>query len=189
MIHELIVRNRSYRRFYDEPVTRQTLEKLVDCARLSASGANKQPLKYVLSCDPKSNAEIFSTLAWAGYLPEWPGPVEGERPAAYIVIAADKEIGAAGIDHGIAAQSILLAAVEKGLGGCILASVQRDKLAKLLGLPSQYEILIVVALGKPKEQVQLEEMQPDGSVKYWRDEQQVHHVPKRALQDIILERK
>lgn len=189
MIHELITRNRSYRRFYNEPVTRQTLEELVDCARLSASGANKQPLKYVLSCDQAGNDAIFSTLAWAGYLPEWPGPVAEERPTAYIVIVADKEIGAAGIDHGIAAQSILLAAVEKGLGGCILASVQPDKLATLLELPPQYEILIVVALGKPKEEVQLEEMQPGDSVKYWRDEQQLHHVPKRALRDIILDLK
>ena len=189
MIHELIVRNRSYRRFYQDPVTRQTLEELADCARLSASGANKQPLKYVLAYDKAVNDAIFNTLAWAGYLPDWPGPIAEERPTAYIVVVADKEIGPAGIDHGIAAQSILLAAVEKGLGGCILASVQRDKLASLLNLPDQYEILIVIALGKPKEQVQIDEMQPGDSVKYWRDEQQLHHVPKRALRDIILQLK
>ncbi|MDU4961692.1 MAG: nitroreductase family protein [Sporomusaceae bacterium] len=187
MIQELIVRNRSYRRFYDEPVSRQTLEQLVDCARLSASGANKQPLKYVLACERERNDAIFGTLAWAGYLPQWPGPVEAERPTAYIIVVADKEIGPAGIDHGIAVQSLLLAAVEKGLGGCILASVQRDKLASLLKLPPRYEILLVLALGKPKEQVQLEELPSDGSVKYWRDEQQVHHVPKRTLRDSILD--
>ncbi len=92
-----------------------------------------------------------------------------------------------GCDHGIAAQTIMLGAAEQGLGGCIIGSVNRAELAAALHIPPQFEILLVLALGKPKEVVQVEPIGPDGSVKYWRDEQQVHHVPKRALEDIILE--
>lgn len=188
MIADLIRGNRSYRRFYEnEPVSLDTLKWLVNLARLSASAANLQPLKYLLASDPAKNAAIFSCLAWAGYLKDWPGPAVGERPAAYIVILGDREISQNfGCDHGIAAQSILLGAREKGLGGCMLGSIQRDRLREILSIPEKLEILLVIALGKPKEQVVLEETAPGESIKYWRDAQGVHHVPKRRLEDIIL---
>ena len=90
MIRDLIISNRSCRRFHQEfAIDRRTLEELVELARYSASAANLQPLKYILSCEPAKNARIFSTLAWAGYLRDWPGPAEGERPSAYIVILGD----------------------------------------------------------------------------------------------------
>jgi len=188
MIEELITGNRSYRRFYEnEAMSLDTLKWLVNLARLSASAANLQPLKYILANDPAKNADIFSCLAWAGYLKDWPGPAEGERPAAYIVILGDKEISQNfGCDHGIAAQSILLGAREKGLGGCMLGSIQRDRLRELLKIPEKLEILLVLALGKPREKVVLEEIAPGESIKYWRDDQGVHHVPKRKLEDIII---
>lgn len=188
MIKDIILENRSYRRFYqDTPIERETLVELVDLARCSASGSNRQPLKYMLSWTPERNAQVFANLAWAGALPDWPGPVEGERPAAYIIILGDTEIGKNfGVDHGIAAQSIMLGAVEKGFGGCMLASVRRDELRKALDIPEQYEILLALALGKPKEQVVMETLAPDGDFRYWRDEKQVHHVPKRQLEDIII---
>ncbi len=189
MIADLIRQNRSCRRFYqDQPVSRETLLWLVDLARLSASAANLQPLKYALSWEPEKNAAIFATLAWAGYLKDWPGPSEGERPAAYLVVLGDREIAANfGCDHGIAAQSILLGAREKGLGGCMLGSIKRDQLRQVLGLPERYDILLVIALGRPKEEVVLTEVGPDGNIKYWRDEKGIHHVPKRRLDDIIIE--
>lgn len=188
MIRELIVKNRSYRRFHQEvPVERETLKELVDLGRLSASAANKQPLKYILSCRPERNTLIFPCLRWAGYLKDWRGPAEGERPAAYIIVLGDTRISPAFLcDHGVAAQSIMLGATEKGLGGCILAAVQRTKLAKLLQIPEHYEILLVLALGKPREKVTLETVGPDGDIKYWRDKDEVHHVPKRKLDDIIV---
>ncbi len=188
MIRDLVMKNRSYRRFHqDVPIEQETLKGLVDLARCSASGANRQPLKYVLSCTPERNAQVFSTLAWAAALPDWPGPQEGERPSGYIIILGDTEISKnSGVDHGIAAQSILLGAVDKGLGGCMLASVKRDELRNILDIPEQYEILLVLALGKPKEKVVLETLEPGGDVRYWRDEYQVHHVPKRRLEDIIV---
>jgi nitroreductase len=188
MIQDLVRINRSYRRFYQEvPIPCEVLRELVDLARLSASGANRQPLKYWLSCDAEKNALIFPALAWAGYLPDWDGPSEGERPSAYIIVLDDLEISkTAGVDHGIAAQSILLGVAEMGFGGCILASIQREKLREVIKLDPRYEILLVLALGKPKEIVVIDPVGEDGSIKYWRDNCDVHHVPKRALDDIIV---
>ena len=188
MLKELVQRNRSYRRFHQEvPVGPGVLRELVDLARLSASGANLQPLKYVLSRDAERNAAVFETLGWAAYLKDWAGPDVGERPAAYIVILGDTTIRKSfGVDPGIAAQSILLGAVEQGLGGCILASIQRDALREALSIAGRYEILLVLALGKPKETVVIDPVGADGEIKYWRDADGVHHVPKRALDEVIV---
>lgn len=185
---DLVTQNRTRRRFYeDQPVKRKTLEELVDLARLAPCGANKQPLKYALACDPVLNAQVFPLLGWAGYLKDWPGPVEGERPAAYIVILGDPTIsGSFGVDHGIAAQTIMLGATEIGLGGCIIATVKHDELRKVLSLPENLQILLVLAIGTPKEQVVIEEIGPDGDIRYYRDTDGIHHVPKRALSDILI---
>ena len=138
---------------------------------MSASAANLQPLKYLLACEPEKNAAIFSCLAWAGYLKDWPGPAAGERPAAYILILGDTEISKNfGCDHGIAAQSILLGARAQGLGGCMLGSIQRDRLRELLRIPAKLDILLAIALGQPKETVVIEEVNPGDSIKYWRDD-------------------
>ena len=189
MIKDLIKKNRTYRRFYEDfAIERNTLEELVDFARLSASAANRQPLKYILSCEKNKNNLIFPTLAWAGYLKDWRGPIEGEKPSAYIVMLYDTEISKDyWCDPGIAAQSILLGATEKGLGGCMFASVKRNELRLALKIEERYEILYVLAIGKPKEKVVLETVGPKGDIKYWRDSQGVHHVPKRPLREIILE--
>lgn len=188
MIEDLIKKNRSYRRFYqDVAVERETLVELVGLARVSASGSNLQPLKYVLSCESEKNASIFQHLAWAGYLKDWAGPKEGERPAAYVIILGDTKITKSfGYDPGIAAQSILLGAAEKGLGGCIIGSIQRQELGKALDISASLEILLVLAIGKTKEKVVIEEAGAEGDIKYWRDSEGVHHVPKRALDEIVV---
>lgn len=187
MIKELVLKNRSYRKFYgDVPVAYETLRELVDLARHAASAANLQPLKYMLSCDWEKNSLIFSHLSWAGYLNDWSGPEEGERPSAYIIILGDKGICESfGCDHGIAAQNIMLGAVEKGLGGCIIGSIRRKSLHKALKLPVNHEILLVLAIGRPRETVVIETVGPDQDIRYWRDKNGVHHVPKRSLNDII----
>lgn len=187
MLKELILKNRSYRRFYQtERISEAQLREWVDLARNSASARNAQPLKYILSTEESFNTQIFEQLAWAGYLTSWAGPEEGERPSAYIVMLHDTLISGNYLcDDGIATQSILLGATEAGFGGCIIYSVNRNKLREILILSGQYEIIQVLALGKPKETVVLDEMK-DGDVKYWRDENQVHHVPKRTLEEIIL---
>jgi nitroreductase len=188
MMKDLVLKNRSYRRFYQsEAVDEKTLRELVDLARCSASAANRQPLKYILSCDPEKNALIFPLIGFAAQLRDWGGPFEGERPAAYIIILLDTEIAKqAGCDHGIAAQSILLGATERGLGGCMHGSAKKTEMMKALNIPERYEILLVISLGKPKEKVVLETVGPDGKTAYWRDKDQTHHVPKRTLDEVII---
>lgn len=188
MIADLIKANRSCRRFAeDHPIDLHTLEELVDLARLSASGANLQPLKYILSCEPALNALIFKCLGWAAYLKDWAGPQPGERPAAYIVILGDGNISKDfGVDHGIAAQSILLGAREKGLAGCMLGSINRKDLRSRLEIPAHLRVLLVLAIGQPREKIVIETVGPDGNIRYWRDDRAIHHVPKRSLPQIII---
>ena len=183
---DLITQNRSYRRFYQEQtISTDNLRAMIEAARLSGSGRNLQPVKYILCNTPEVNAQIFETLGWAGYLKEWDGPVEGERPSAYIIQLLDTTIAAsAGIDHGIFAQSILLQAVEMGYGGCMIGTFKPDVLRTVLNIPESLTILLVIALGRPKEEVVVEPV-VNGNIKYWRDEHQVHHVPKRALDELI----
>lgn len=189
MIRDLVRSNRTCRKFVEsQAVSREVLRDLVELARLSPSGGNLQPLRFLLSWEPERNALIFPHLAWAAYFKNWTGPAEGERPSAYIVILNDTEITRnAGCDHGIAAQSILLGATEQGLRGCIVGSVQRDKLRRALSIPQRYDILLVIALGMPAEASSIEEVGPTGDIKYWRDNAGVHHVPKRSLNSIIVE--
>ncbi len=186
-LRDLILKTRTYRRF-DEAnrIDYKSLESLIDLARLSASGANRQPLKYVIYSTPEECEKLFPYLAWAGYLTEWPGPEKGERPTGYIVVLGDKSItDVFGIDHGIAAQSIMLGASEAGFGGCIIASIKREELRNDFEIPEKYEILLILALGKTKEKVILEELNGD-DVKYWRDADKNHHVPKRNLNELII---
>jgi nitroreductase len=186
VLEELIRRSRSYRRFDQQvPTEMSTLSELVELARLSPSAANRQPLKFALYTDSDMCARIFPNLAWAGYLRDWDGPAEGERPTGYVVILGDTTISE-GIDcdHGIAAQTILLGAVERGLGGCIIGSIDREGLRSILGLPDEYRILLILALGVPAEQVVLEEA--TDSIEYYRDTLGVHHVPKRPLTELIV---
>lgn len=186
-LKDLVFKNRSYRRF-DESyrVDAVLLESFIDLARLSSSGANRQPLKYLIYNEKNDCERLFPYLAWAGYLREWPGPEKGERPSAYIVILGDKSITENfGIDHGIAAQSIMLGATEAGLGGCMIQSISRDEMRNDLGIPDRFEILLVLAIGKTVEKVVIEELK-GGDVKYWRDQDKTHHVPKRNLKDLIL---
>jgi nitroreductase len=190
MLRDIVIKNRSYRRFYqDHTITKDELRALVDLARHSASGANMQPLKFFISADASTNASIFVHLGWAAYLKDWPGPDDGERPSAYIIILGDTHIATNyWCDHGIAAQTILLGAAEQGLGGCMIASFNKKGLITALNIPGHLEILLVIALGKPAEEVRIEAVGPGGDIKYWRDDKGVHHVPKRPLEEIIIER-
>jgi len=185
---DLVRNNRSYRRFDEQfVIDRSTLADLIELTRFAASGRNVQPLKYFLSNDPNLNEQIFSTLAWAGYLKEWPGPVKGERPSAYIIVLLDHHIAHNYFcDDGIAMQNILLGAVEKGLGGCIIQSINKARLTKIVQLASNLEIIDVVALGKPVETVVLTDVGPDGDIRYFRDADGVHFVPKRSLDELIV---
>ena len=188
MLTDLLKNSRSYRRF-DESVkiSEETLRELVDAARYCPSSANRQPLKYRLVSEPALASQVFECLKFAGYLRDWPGPAEGERPAAYIVILGDEEISKfSDVDAGIAMQTMLLRATELGLGGCIFGSVQREKLRRILALEDRFQIGYVIALGKPAETCVVEPLGQDGDIRYYRDPDGVHHVPKRSLDELIV---
>lgn len=187
MLKELVLKTRSYRRFDQSHFIRiETLEGLIDMARLSASAANRQPLKYLLFNSPESCDTIFQTVAWAAYLREWDGPVTGQRPSAYIVMLGDTTITESfGYDPGIAAQSIMMGATEAGLGGCMIASIKRERLREELKIPERFGILLILALGKPAENIVIDDIK-DGDVRYWRDSNNNHHVPKRTLDELIV---
>ena len=185
---DLVTQSRTCRRFRQSaPVPAAVVRGLVDLGRLAACAGNLQPLKYIISTSPATNAGIFPHLRWAAYLRDWDGPAEGERPAAYIVVCRDNTISdAPGSDHGFATQNILLGATDRGLGACPIGSIDRDGLRQVLHVPDRCEILLVIALGLPAEIVQLEKVFSDTSIRYWRDPAGVHHVPKRSLEEIIL---
>ncbi len=190
-IRELTEKNRSYRGFdRSRRITRTELAELADCARLTPSAANKQALRYYLAWESAEVAAIQKLTRWAAALPERHLPDPGKEAAAFIVILQEtewvQEAAPCQRDVGIAAQTILLAAVEKGLGGLMIGNFDRAGLQETLGLPAHLSPQLVIALGKPAETVVLTDVGPDGSTKYYRDEQDVHYVPKRRLEDVIL---
>lgn len=191
--YELVIKNRSCRRFDNSyKISHEVLKSLVDLARNCASASNKQPLKYIVSRDDNTNALIFSCLGWAGYLKDWKGPDKNERPSAYIIIMGDYNISNNfWCDHGIAAQTILLGARSIALGGCIFGVINTKKLKQHLNIKDNLQIKLVIALGKPIEKIKLEKIDKNKSekesIKYWRDENQIHYVPKRELEDIIID--
>jgi len=184
MIYEKIKSRRTIRKYMQKDVPQEALLRCVDAARLSPSGANRQPLKYIIVNDKELIKEVFGTLSWAKYLPDYQ-PSDLEMPRAYIVIVLDKSIFEnAGHDAGIAAMSISMVACDEGLGSCILGSVNREKLKLILKVPDGLDIVLVVALGYPAENPIADRVK-DGDIKYWLDESGVLHVPKRNLEEVV----
>ncbi|MCK5157041.1 MAG: nitroreductase family protein [Spirochaetales bacterium] len=186
--YELVNKCRSIRRF-DESVeiSRETLLELIDLARLSPTAGNNQPLRFSIVKGQETCNSITGLLGWAGALKDWDRPAAGERPSAYIIILFDTlKASNPKTDSGIAAHTILLGAVEKGLGGCMFGSIKREQLQELLKIDRQFSISLVVALGKPAEQVVIEQVSLGEDLHYYRDNESVHHVPKIKLNDLVL---
>ena len=190
MLKDLVKQNRSYRSFDGSvEITRETLLDLVDCARFTPSSINMQPFKYYLSYKPETNDIIYPLTAWARLLPGFEGPAEGHRPTAYIIVCTDTTIGPEArfrTDVGIVSQTIMLAAVEKGFGGCMIGNYNPAKVSAALNLPENLVPSLVLALGKPDEKIIMTELENGGNSRYYRDENGQHYVPKRKLEDITL---
>ncbi len=188
VFRELVTKCRSYRRFDGTvPVSEDVVRELVELACYVPSARNLQPLRYIAVCEPSLLAALYPLLSWAGYLADWLGPTEGERPQACIVMLGDSAAGSDfACDSGIAAQTILLGATASGLGGCILGSLDREKTRELLNIPESFSVLMAIALGKPVETVVIDQIGGDDSVRYYRDGSGIHHVPKRVLEDVLL---
>lgn len=192
MMKNLVRQTRTVRRFQENrPLPPEMLHDFVDLARLGGSARNAQALKYMIITETQQRQDLFFLLAWAGYLPHWPGPAAGERPPAYILCLLDATqqkgpLTEALFDLGIATQNLLLGAAEQGFFGCRIGAFVPAKVQQLFNLPQHYSVLLVLALGYAAETVVLEEVGEDGDIRYWHDEQGVHHVPKRQLADVLV---
>lgn len=186
MVFELIKKCRSYRRFDNsKKISESELRGFVESARYTPSAANLQRLRFALFTDDRSCDEIFSGLRFAAYLKDWDGPAESERPTAYVVITSDKELDVnLAIDLGIVSEAILLTAAEAGVGGCIFRSFSSERTLPLIATKGQV-IHEVIALGYPSEEVLLTDS-ADGDIKYYRDADDRHIVPKRSLDELII---
>ena len=192
MIRDLVIENRSYRSFDEsKPVGSETLKELVDTARLCGSAVNRQPLKYRLVSEKDEVEEVLSHTRWAGLLKDVVLPPEGHHPTAFIAVCCDtsitKDPAHAETDCGIAAQTILLMAAELGFGGCMIGAFDREETAVCLRLPKKLSPMLLIALGVPDETVFLCEIPESGSTDYFRDKANLHFVPKRSLEDVIVE--
>ena len=178
-VYDLILQRRTCRRFEQCPVPHELLDRLLDAGRLAPVAANIQPLEFLAVDDPAVCAQLFPHTAWAGYL-ENGAPPQGERPTAYVVILRNERLRSPDADQdlGYAAMAITLTALDEGVASCAIGALKRPPLKALLGVPDEYVVELVIALGYPLEVGVAEEMVGD-NVKYWRDEQGVHHVPKR----------
>ena len=184
----LLRANRSYRRFGGEYLSEAQLRELIACCTLTPSGGNLQRLRFRAVSGKEACDAVYPTLGWAGYLSDWDGPCEAERPRGYIVMLCrpSEDNAFLAIDTGICAQSMLLAAVEQGLGGCMLKNVKADALLPTLGLSAdEWKIALVIALGETVETVEIVPVGEDGSIRYYRDAAGVHYVPKRTVEEIL----
>jgi len=182
---EVITKRRTIRRFKQEPISLKRLKKLIEYARLAPSASNIQSLRYILINKPEICKKIFPLVKWAANLPEEERtPEENRRPTAYIIMLNDNEIKkGAKYDIGAAIQNILLGAVNLGLAGCWMGSIERDTIRELLSIPEKYTITHVISLGIPDEESVVEPV--TNSFKYWKDEDGVMHVPKLSIDDLI----
>lgn len=194
MLKDLVKKNRSYRG-YDESYrfSRKELAEFVDYARLTPSSVNAQPFKYYLAWEKDEVDRIQSLTHWARALPQLTLPHDGMHPTAFIIILQDTRISdnlsRFQKDTGIVAQTMLLAATEKGLGGCMIGNFHAGRVKEALALPEYLAPLLIVAIGEPAEQVVLTEIGDGESTAYYRDENDVHYVPKRKLADVVVTRK
>lgn len=180
-----IFERRTIRKYQQKPILRADLTELVEAGRLAPSAANMQPLAYLVVDQQDKVEQMFPLLKWAGYLAPEANPGPDERPVAYIVVLADTQIRKSGYEHdaGAAIENISLLAWSKGIGSCWIGSVDRMNLQSQFALPERYRIDSVIALGYSAEQSVFEDEQ--GSIKYYKDENQTLHVPKRKTNDIV----
>ncbi|MEE8397898.1 MAG: nitroreductase family protein [Desulfobacterales bacterium] len=183
MIRDLVLKNRSYRRWREaEAIDHETLVEFVDLARLCGSACNQQALKFIISDDPERNALIYPYVAIDN------NPVEGERAAAYIVILEDRNVKMVmQADLGIAAQTIMLAATEKGYGGVMIGAINRPGLQKALKLPDHLAVVLILAIGKTVEEMVIETQEEGTMAVQWWETKDIRHVPKRALDEILVD--
>lgn len=190
MLKDLLFKNRSYRKFdASYKINKEILIEIINNLRYIPTARNQQVLMYKSITDKETCDRVFEHLKWAGYLKDWDGPAIEERPSAYIIIAVNKnrlvfDDKWVFTDIGIAIQSILLQAVEKGLGGCTIAAFNKKKISEIIQAPENLDIEIVIALGKPAQQVEIVDVKDEKEIKYF-EKNSIHFVPKRQTKEIL----
>ncbi|MFH1339196.1 MAG: nitroreductase family protein [Candidatus Omnitrophota bacterium] len=185
-VYKAIISRRTIRRFKQKPIPKYILKRLINAARLAPSAANLQPLGFVIVADRRVRDRVFVHLRWAGYIAPYGTPPKDKRPVAYIAVLVNKTKAQpqyAAYDAGAAVQNILLAAWELGIGSCWMQAIDRDKIKKILNIPAAYNLDSVISLGYRAESSVVEKFKE--SVKYWKDEKETLHVPKRSLNQVI----
>lgn len=180
----LLQRNRSYRGYDNKFVVRNDqLRSIIETATLCPSARNQQVLRFrpVLSDEAD---KVLKHIRLGGALPELHLPFEGSEPRAFVVICSTvEESKYVDIDLGIVAQTMLLRATELGLGGICIGAFDHAEIREALQLP--YEPLLVLAIGRPDERIELEPCHEGDSLTYYR-EGGVHYVPKICVDDLII---
>lgn len=183
---ELIQNRRTIRKFLQKPIPAERLRAYIDCARLAPSGANLQPLRYVLVHTPEMVEKLFPLVRWAAYLAPDYNPKEEERPTAFIAVAAELSVRKSGYeaDMGAAVENMILAAEEDGIGSCWMGAIDYEKISTLLELSDSQKLLCVVAMGYKDEQPE-EVCVAEGDVKYYLKDGTLR-VPKRPMDEVLL---
>jgi nitroreductase len=190
MIYELIKNTRSVRAFGEKKISKEEIKELIECARLSAAARNFQGIKYITVIQEENCKKLFPLMTWASSV-KW-NPTETEGPTAYIMMCSDKNLPLLEkllyCDIGIASQNILLKAREMGYGGCMLGAFNKDKVKDAMSIGDDYQVEIIIALGEQAEEIKLIDSE-NGETSYFRDENNVHYVPKRTLEELIIDEK
>ena len=185
-IYEAIISRRTIRKFDQKKIDPEILKKIVNAGRLAPSAANLQPLEYLIIDDEDLKKKVFPNIAWAGYIKPEGDPGEDERPAVYIIILADKKINPAPErDIGASVENMNLVAEEEGMGCCWIAAFKKKEINSIISVPSNLSAELILAVGYPLEKPVTEDIEKDYSIKYYKDEFGILHVPKRRLEDIL----
>ena len=175
---------RSIRKFRRQSVSLDCLRQIVDVARLYPSGGNRQPIRFALITGRELRDAVFADLGWAMYLPDYK-IADDERPMAYIVLLRDETVAKnCDYDVGAASTMVMLAAVEKGLATCALASFSKSKLSALLNLPESLNPELVIAVGNPAQESSVVEM--GDTIRYAQDEKGDFLVPKWSREEVTV---
>ncbi len=191
MLKDLVLKNRSYRGYdHSVQIPEKDLLELVDLTRYVASSINHQVLKYKIVTDKELVSKIQEQTVWAKALPEIRLPYKGTEPVAFVVICIDHNLTRADVvylrDVGAVAQTMLLGAVEKGFGGIMIGSFSKTNVKQILDLPDNLEPNLVVAFGKPDEEIVLTDCKDGKTIYYRSPDGKTHYVPKRPLDEIVV---
>ncbi|MCX6563666.1 MAG: nitroreductase family protein [Candidatus Aminicenantes bacterium] len=184
-LYDLIVSRRSIRQFGSKPVGRDILTKIVNAGRLAPSAANLQPLEFVVIDEEALKKEIFACLKWASAIAPRGNPRPGHEPQAYVAVLVNSRIRDKMYEYdvGAAIENMSLAALEEGIAGCWLISIDKPKTIELLNIPDSHKLDSILALGYPGQVSKAEDFVD--STKYWQDEDFTFHVPKRKLENVL----